>query len=164
MTGTSGNCRSSIKPQRDDSEAAANSSTNQNMSCGTAQVSYQGIRISLKLLAVFPRHCALAARGASDLTGPSPSRRQETASRNPRRSGFDTFFHRRRCRPRLVASACGELRPPSHRGCAHRNSPQNRINRGNIAKAFPYECVSFRDGEDARPRSVDVSPMSRQPA
>ncbi len=53
------------------------------MSCGTAQVSYQGIRISLKLLTVFPR--ALAARGASDLTGPSPSRRQETASRNPRR-------------------------------------------------------------------------------
>src|SRR6476620_5852764 len=50
------------------------------MSCGTAQVSYKGIRISLKLLAVFPRDCALAAL---DLTGPSPSRRQETENRKP---------------------------------------------------------------------------------
>ena len=84
MMGASGNCRSSVKPQLDEFRSCGELfHQTRNMSCGTAQVSYQGIRISLKLLAVFLRDCALAAL---DLTGPSPSRRQETENRNPRRS------------------------------------------------------------------------------
>jgi len=52
----------------------------------------------------------------------------------------------------MVASAYGELR--SRTETVHRNSPQNPINRGNIAKAFPCECVSFLDDDDAPPRST----------